>query len=138
MRQVLKRITGTTDYADYQGTKKRSSSLNEWQVKVLWGIFSLAHQHPFSSAFQPRTSCFLLQPSPFLPFSLSSCPRASMVIFPFLSAFVRLSSRRSLRELCGELSLFYTATIKKSKGKVFNVKPIKYSWTQIYTDISKT
>src|SRR3989304_4777726 len=49
-------------------------------------------------------------------FSLSPYPRVlcvSVAIFPFLSAFVRLSSRRSLGELCGELSLFYTAPIKK-------------------------
>src|SRR3990172_11054811 len=53
---------------DYQGIKKRSSSLNEWQVKVLWGIFYLASQSPPSplhSSLLPHTSYLWLPSSAF-------------------------------------------------------------------------
>ena len=119
---------------DYQGTKKRSSSLNEWQVK------GVEYFLPCPSA--PLLLCipvsYLLLPSstfPVSPFVLILV--SSVAIFPFLSAFVRLSSRRSLREPCGELSLFYTSTIKK-QGKGFDMKPKKCSWTEICADVSKT
>ena len=140
MCQVLKRITGTRWAQVVKVQKKRSSSLNKWQAKVLWGIFYLASQSPLllcipASCLIPLASFFSLPR-----FSLSPYPRdlcVFVVMFPLLSAFVRLSSRRSLRELCGELSLFYTATIKK-QGKGFDMKPKKCSWTQICADISKT
>ena len=83
------------------------------------GAFStLPLSPPFSFAFQTLASYILLPSSafPVSPFLLILV--SSVVIFPFLSAFVRLSSRRSLRKLCGQLSLFYTATIKK-QGKGF-------------------
>ena len=57
------------------------------------GAFStLPLSPPFSSAFQPLTPCFLLQTSPFLPFSLSSCPLCLWLFFRFY-----LRSPRTLR-----------------------------------------
>ena len=85
----LKRITGTTDYTGYQGTK-RLAPPNEWQVNGD-GVeyFSLAPQHPFSSAFQPPSAFFSTFPvSPFLLILVSSV--SLWFIFPFLSAFSQL------------------------------------------------
>ena len=91
--------------------KKCLSSLNEWQVK---GVEYFLHCHPallFSSALQPLASYHLLSSSafPVSPFLLILVSSVS----GYFSVLICV-----LRELCGELSLFYTATIKK-QGKGF-------------------